>query len=998
MRAPSRRSAALLALAAALILAASPAAAQAVEWIARDNGGFVDDVEACPGSNASGRHAIAVDGAGNVYVTGRSASGPFSPPTVFRTVKYGPDGTRLWNVASSEHGTASAVTADAAGNAYVTGTVGGDIRTFKYAASDGHVMWSAAYDGPAHGADGPVMIAVDGAGNVLVTGGSSNGTDGDFVTIKHAASDGHIVWSARYSGGSGDDRPAGLAVDGLGNVYVTGTAQNGNVTDFRTIKYAGADGSVLWSQPYVGPGNGTDVPTAIAVDAAGNAFVTGSSQAGYFDPYGNFRTVKYAAADGAVLWDVAFDGPAQLDDVAYAVAVDTAGNAYITGISDAGDTQGGDFRTIKYAATDGAALWSVAYDGPAHLGDSAWAISLDPAGDALVTGVSYDSANSPAYRTVKHDASDGAVRWIATYGGAGHPYDFALAQAVDIGGNALVTGYAWNGTNGDFRTVKYASADGAQQFSVTDGSVSGLLDRPSRHTGLAVDASGNVAVSGTVGGGQTVCRTVKHGSAGQALWSASFDDPHGDAGNRCVVAVDNQGNVVTAGSLWNGTDLDFRTVKQAADDGTVLWDVTLDGPAAASDETVADVALDAAGNVYVAGTTGPAMEQDYLLVKYAAGDGSRLWTAGLTTAGPYDGVAGLALDAAGNAYVAAWYMNGTNDDFRVLKYSPDGALLWSAGHGTAARDFPVALALDPLGNVLVTGTSGAAPVFDVLTVKFAASDGAVLWSATYASPEGLSDAAGGIAVDAAGDAFVASYAEGGQAFRTIKYRSADGLALWVASYDDPLRLEGETAGIVLDASGNPVIAGTSYSAMTYDGEKADYLTLSYAADDGSLQWQARYDAGQRDMPAVVRAKGDAVYVAGTSYAQATDLDFLTIKYVADSVAPLPPSSLSSSTHAPGVWSSHPQVVMSWSGAVDPPPASGLLGYSVPTTRARGRCRTRPWTCRSPRTRTGRPARRCPRGRATTSTCARATTGATARRRCTRGRTGSTRRRRWRRPA
>lgn len=115
--------------ATAALLDAPPALGQAVEWAARYNSGFVDNVEACPGvCNSSARHSLAVDGAGNVYITGRSGSGGLSP-TVFRTVKHAPDGTLLWNVAGDEYGTASAVAADAAGNAYVTGTVNGDIRT-----------------------------------------------------------------------------------------------------------------------------------------------------------------------------------------------------------------------------------------------------------------------------------------------------------------------------------------------------------------------------------------------------------------------------------------------------------------------------------------------------------------------------------------------------------------------------------------------------------------------------------------------------------------------------------------------------------------------------------------------------------------------------------------------------------------------------------------------------------------------------------------------------
>ena len=83
--------------------------------------------------------------------------------------------------------------------------------------------WIAIYNGPANNADLASAIAVDGSGNIYVAGTSwGSGTNYDYCTIKYNSS-GVILWVSRYNGsGNGDDTPSSIAVDLLGNVYVTG--------------------------------------------------------------------------------------------------------------------------------------------------------------------------------------------------------------------------------------------------------------------------------------------------------------------------------------------------------------------------------------------------------------------------------------------------------------------------------------------------------------------------------------------------------------------------------------------------------------------------------------------------------------------------------------------------------------------------------------------------------------------------------------------------------
>ncbi len=428
-------------------------------WVSLYNG---------PGNGRDAAKAIAVDSAGNVYVTGASY-GVSATDYDYATVKYDAGGHQAWvaryNGPGNSVDEAHAIAVDSAGNVYVTGTSHGgsatdyDYATIKYD-PNGNQLWVARYNGPGSASDDASAIAVDAAGSVYVTGHSVSAypiPTYDIATIKYDAG-GHQLWVARYDGPVNDNDSANaIVVDSTGNVYVAGSSNGGaSGFDYITIKY-NAGGSQLWAARYDGPGSGNDYATGLAVDKSGNVYVTGGSFGGSATNL-DYATIKYDP-NGNQVWVARYDGPTSADDAADAIALDSAGNVYITGHVDSGTSTNLDYATVKYD-TNGNRLWASLYSGPGSDDDTPAAMALDRSGNVYVTGASFGglSANFD-YATVAYD-TNGHQLWAARNDGAAHGDDRATAVAVDSAGNVYVTGSSdgSGGTTSSFATIKYGSA------------------------------------------------------------------------------------------------------------------------------------------------------------------------------------------------------------------------------------------------------------------------------------------------------------------------------------------------------------------------------------------------------------------------------------------------------------------------------------------------------------------------------------------------------------
>jgi len=588
------------------------------------------------------------------------------------------------------------------------------------------------------------------------------------------------------------DVPLDQVMDALGNLYVTGKSEGQETSyDYLTVKY-NSSGIIQWTARYDGPYHGIDIPNAIAVDNAGNVFVTGMS-IGSDSTYSDFATVKYNS-QGIQQWVRRFNGPGNVSDAANAIAVDLDGNTYVTGFQT--DPWDYDFITIKYDP-QGVEEWTATYDPPTHRNDVATAIVLDVTGNIFVAGWSTDSVGLGIggywkeysdYTVIKYDPS-GSTLWVATYNVSDTLAATLEAIGIDDEGSVYVTGrlislpdYQWAppGYTSGVATVKL-SPDGslvwANLFPNTPWENPGANDIYFAE-GMAFDADGNVYVAGTVGSidpyihvGDSLL-TIKYSPDGDRQWVAYHDDQTNAVVSSGGIAVGPNGNIYVTGSLGNTwypfVGDSIATICYNVD-GMVQWTRYYVGTAGSLNLSNG-ITADESGNVYVIGSSGPEDEADFISLKYSP-TGSETWVT--PTTGPGNSIAFVAdakVDEQGNINITGTAVGiGLNKDYATMKLEPSGGVLWSATYDSPNNldDYASAIATDPLGNVYVTGNSSTYSAWGSATIKYSPS-GNQLWVARFDSSHMSS-----IAVDPDGNVYV-----GG--FGIVKY-DANGIQEWHTS-------------------------------------------------------------------------------------------------------------------------------------------------------------------------------------------------------------------------
>ncbi|HEV8042956.1 MAG TPA: SBBP repeat-containing protein [Bryobacteraceae bacterium] len=409
------------------------------------------------------------------------------------------------------------------------------------------VVYSSYYG--AQGDTAATAVAVDSNGNAYVTGwtdstdlptsssvqGFNAGSVDAFVMKLNSA--GNTLLYATYIGGSGDDRGYGIAVDGGGNAYVTGTTTSGNFPlkvplqstlsggrDAFVLKLNAAGDSLTFST-YLG-GAGTETGYGIALDSQGNAYVTGDTTSSNFPTLTPFQASNGGGQDafvskitpaGVMVYSTYLGGSG--NEHAAAISVDSSGSAYITGGTfstnfptatpfQAANAGGQDAFVTKLSSGGNSLVYSTYLGGSGGaLGapEAGAGIAVDTLGHAFVVG-STSSMNFPLAAAVQLVFGGGAMNAFisefnafgtglvySTYFG-GSTQDYGQAIAVDLAGNTYVAGYTGSADMPTVAPLQVSLLGSYNAFALIIGPSGAALNFATYYGGSGLDAANGVAL------------------------------------------------------------------------------------------------------------------------------------------------------------------------------------------------------------------------------------------------------------------------------------------------------------------------------------------------------------------------------------------------------------------------------------------------------------------------------------------------------------------------
>jgi hypothetical protein len=377
------------------------------------------------------------------------------------------------------------------------------------------------------------------------------------------------------------------------------------------------------------------------------------------------------------------------------------------------------------------------------------------------------------------------------------------------------------------------------------------------------------------------------------VWVKRYRDVQGlqDWPNDLVVSAD--GTAYVTGFSWDSvTGLDAATVKYSPN-GTEQWRRRYHGGPGSQDRGNA-LAVDRAGNVYVAGQAGVTGEfRDYLLLKYSPG-GQRLWVRRFSSPelGGYGHSMALAIivDEFDDVYVsgrsAAPEGVASGFDMVTLKLDSDGNEVWRNRYGGLPRgswgEELTSMVLDPFGDLVLGGWGPTPNREESWVVAKIDAEGRLLWHRHQRGAAGGRARVEDLTVDAEGNIYVTGYRDrprGDSDILTIKY-SPLGASQWHARHDGPAHDGDIGSAIAVDAEGQVFVTGNVWTGSPLDGgDSSDVVTLKYD-DRGSLQWSQTVDGpssgGDHGFDVVAAGDGGA-YVCGFERRLGRG-DFLTLRY------------------------------------------------------------------------------------------------------------------------
>ncbi|MDX2029635.1 MAG: SBBP repeat-containing protein [Blastocatellia bacterium] len=801
------------------------------------------------GSSIDQAFGIALDAAGDIYLAGSTISGDFRTQNPFQpgnqgnsdafVAKIKGDGSQT--IYSSYLGgtgfdEAYSVAVDAFGNAYVAGQTastnfntanalqpgnaggGSDAFLTKVNAQGTALIYSTYVGGSA--VDVAYGVTVDVNTNAYLTGhtfstdyplanplqGSNAGSADAFISRVNAFGSAFVY--STYLGGAGGDFSRGIAVDGNAQAYIAGRTAStdfplsnalqptnrGNLDAF--VAKLSLTGSQLVYSTYLG-GSDDDLAYGITVDSGGNAFVVGDARSTDFNTKSPLQAANRGGLDafvskftpgGTTLSYSTYLGSGG-EDLAFSVALDTAGNAYITGYTSSNDfttrspiqptNKGGLDAFVTKILADASDIAFNTYFG-GNGSDTGYGIAVDSSGNCYVTGAT-TSTNLPTRNPIQATNRGGLDVFIAkfnalgsnivysTYLGGGFG-DLGRGIAVDLSGNAFIAGStfsddfpvqgAFQGTNrglGDAFVARINPAGTALTYCSFLGGAG-----TDEAAGIAIDGSGSAYVVGNTGSGdfntrnplqptnrgqQDIFLSKVAGNGAQLIYSTYLGGNRADIGNS--VAVDGAGSAFITGSTaspnfplqsalqtsYGGGDLDAFAVKVNSAGSALVFSTYLGGGLA---EVGNAISVDSFGNSYVAGVTSSlnfpvrnAIQadnrggNDAFITKFNQAGTALIYSTYLGGSNDDRG-SGIAVDSTGTAYATgATASPNFNIQFPLLAYGGGSDVF------VAKILSEPSLSLSPSTLELQTGTAGmmsvtlSAPLAQAVTVALSSSNPAV---------------------------------------------------------------------------------------------------------------------------------------------------------------------------------------------------------------------------------------------------------------------------------
>jgi len=368
--------------------------------------------------------------------------------------------------------------------------------------------------------------------------------------------------------------------------------------------------------------------------------------------------------------------------------------------------------------------------------------------------------------------------------------------------------------------------------------------------GICTDKSGNVYVTGSVQiSSGYLCTTIKYDKFGDSMWVRKYERPGNTYNQGYDIKVDDSSSVYIAGSAF---------ILKYNKYGILIWTKY-------ESASFYKIILDSDGNIYAGGLEGG----HFVVVKYDK-YGNQLW---IRNDQRSYSLSDMVLDKNGNVIITgeSEYIS-TSYDYKTIKYSNAGALLWVRSYNGLAPqpsyDLPYGLAVDNQCNVYVTGASqDAISVFNNVTIKYDSLGNEIWIKRLYPPSNGH-----GIAVDEFQNVYVSSRSNGNNYTRKL---DIDGNILWTKTYPTTSSFATNRRILILDSANNVYVTAnidsnnyTRYGVIKYDSNGNQIFLASYGFISVGVNYVIDMD---------IDKKG-SVYLTGTSQGSGTGYDFATVKY------------------------------------------------------------------------------------------------------------------------